>query len=466
MKTKTILDRTIIFCWAVLVFFMVTIAVRFLTRQILVEKWGWDNAFTELVFWGDEQMNVDDGENAEETIDIDWAARYPFREKEKETAAEPTNPLFSYMNTYQTLVNAVEDKITAYAEDMLFGHYQMTTAAKRYNVAIGSPAMTSEDEVIVLNNGYLTYEQELVEETDIAEMADSVAGFSAFLKGEGIGFLYANAGSKVCPYDKELPMGAVEHTNENGDRLAEALEERGVAVLDYRRCMEQDGLDWYASYYITDHHWKDSTGLWAAGVLADELNAHYGFSFDRKYFEPESYAIEVHGDYFLGGQGRAVTFAAADLEPFEEILPKFDTEFSVRIPTKAVDKTGDYGHTLFDEDAFAAIADYDEKDFLEERDAYGCVEWRNDALGTVQNHLTADNQGKKILMLQDSFGWYLSTYLATDVPGLDLMNVSVFDGSVRSYIEKTQPDMVIMLLCERNIRPIDWSGHRDYFDLR
>lgn len=95
--------------------------------------------------------------------------------------------------------------------------------------------------------------------------------------------------------------------------------------------------------------------------------------------------------------------------------------------------------------------------------------WRNDALGSVTNHMTQDNAGKKILMLQDSFGYFLSTYLALDISKLDMINLGTFTGSIRSYIEETDPDVVVILLCEKNIKSIDaleYAGHSSYFDFR
>ena len=97
--------------------------------------------------------------------------------------------------------------------------------------------------------------------------------------------------------------------------------------------------------------------------------------------------------------------------------------------------------------------------------------WRHllytpDALGIIKNNLAKDNEKKKILMLQDSFGWFLSTYIATDIAEVDMINLSVFDGSLHRYIEETKPDAVVLLLCERNIRPIEWESHTDYFDFR
>ena len=87
----------------------------------------------------------------------------------------------------------------------------------------------------------------------------------------------------------------------------------------------------------------------------------------------------------------------------------------------------------------------------------------------MENHITTDNQGKKILMLQDSFGYFMSTYLALDIPRIDLINMQNFTGSIRTYIEKNKPDVVVVLLCEKNIKSIDdasYASHKNYFDYR
>ena len=51
----------------------------------------------------------------------------------------------------------------------------------------------------------------------------------------------------------------------------------------------------------------------------------------------------------------------------------------------------------------------------------------------------------------------------------DLVNLSQFTGSIRSYVEETKPDAVVVLLCEKNIKPIDsesYDTHTNYFDFR
>ncbi len=471
MKKRTILDMTARICFSLLLLALATIIIRFLTRQILVEKLGWENAFTEMVFWGDEFMgdiSAAPGEDGEVLTEVDWEARYPFRNGGK-TPGDMADP--SALVRYTSMIGTIKDKINGYTGDLLFGHQQITRMAKRYNSLTGCAAMPmgKGDSVILMENGYMTYSEPAVAIEDLEVLADNVSEFSAFLKEQGIYFVYANAGSKVCPSDKQLPPGSIENTNENADELIGLLEDRFVDVLDYRPLQEAEFTDWYDSYYITDHHWKNTTGLWAAKVLAEHLNAHADLGFDLRYLDKDMYSFETTDDYFLGGQGRDLTTAAASLEPFTKILPRFKTDLSIQVPTRGVDKRGDYSQTLFREDFYRSIAEYSMHDHETKADTYSSVMWRNDALGTVQDHLAKDVHGKRLLMIQDSFGWYLSTFLVTTIPEIDLLNLNAFNGSLKTYIEETTPDAVVLLLCERNIRaiePEDYIAHSHFFDLR
>lgn len=469
MRKKSILEWSLLLCWALLFFFFMTIAARFLTRQILVERLHWDNAFTRLVFLGSEKMGKLEGEDDTAVlIPIDWPSRYPFTGQSSTQASRTLH--VAPLDAFKKSILKVEEKIEDYASDNLFGRNAMVEAARRYNECIGSPAMRlgdTEDREIFLQNGYLTYEEALVPDLGIEEIADSVQDFADFLHNEGIHFVYMNAGSKVCPYDRQLPEGAVEYTNENADNLLRALEERSVATLDFREHMIADGLDWYDSYYITDHHWKTTTGLWAAGVMAEYLNQNCGFDFDTKYFEKSQYEIETYDNFFLGGQGRLVTLANSKPESYERVLPRYATHYALEIPTRGIKAEGTYGEILFDHALFAKIASYGPDEHVSQRDAYHCCTVRNDALSKIKNLHPVNNDGKKILMIYDSFSWYTATFLAADVEEIVTLHLGAFDGSLRTLVKEMQPDAVVMVYCARNIRPIaDWNSHTEKFDLR
>jgi len=91
---------------------------------------------------------------------------------------------------------------------------------------------------------------------------------------------------------------------------------------------------------------------------------------------------------------------------------------------------------------------------------------RNDALVEIDNLQPDHNEDKKILLLYDSFSWPMMSYLATDIAEIDAIHVPEFTGSLRTYIEQTQPDLVIMLVTPKNITEIDWNTHTSMFDLR
>lgn len=241
---------------------------------------------------------------------------------------------------------------------------------------------------------------------------------------------------------------------------------RGVDTFDFREEMIEDGLDWYDSYYQTDHHWKTETGLWAAGKLAEKLNEEAGLHFDAAVFEKEKYKFDTFENCFLGGQGCSVTLANARPEDYTRIVPVFETQFSLQIPTRSVELEGSYEDVLFDEKQLEQILSYSSEDYMHQPDAYHCARARNDALVHIRNLNSQGNADKKILFLQDSFSWYSTSFLACDIGAVDVIHLPEFTGSVRSYIEKTRPDAVVLMYCERNVKPIDWETHESTFDLR
>lgn len=472
MHKKNIAELALIFCWAVLFFFFISIAMRFFTRQILVKKFHWDNAFTQIVFWGNEELNLANEEpdftdnNDEVSLSIDWANEYPFHNSHSYLNIETATSKF---NSFQNFVFNITDNVKSYTSDLLIGQYEASNIAKAYNRLIGCAIMpaTSSNHSIQLQNGYLTYEQNLISDKDINELADSVQSFSTYLYNQGIDFVYMNTGSKVCPIDKQLPPMANEYTNENGDNLLRELNNRNVRTLDFREHMIQSGRDWYQSYYITDHHWNTATALWAAGVMSQYLNDYCGFNFDKKYFDPSQYDIETYPDYFLGRQGWSEILPDSGLESYDKILPKFNTSFSLQIPTRGIDLQGSYQDVLFDQQYFDQISEYSKTDFTKKPNTYSSIRLGNDAYSEIKNLAPEHNKDKKILLIYDSFGWYLSSYLATDVSEIATLYLPTFNGSVRSLVNTIKPDAVIMVYCEKNIVPIqDWNSHTDFFDLR
>ena len=76
MKKRNIKDCAVRLLLGILVLYMFFIGTKFLTRQILIEKLGMDNAFTRLFFSNEnsKEPNTDSQkqEESHEKVKIDW----------------------------------------------------------------------------------------------------------------------------------------------------------------------------------------------------------------------------------------------------------------------------------------------------------------------------------------------------------------------------------------------------------
>ncbi len=460
----------------IIALFGLTIILRGFCGKVLVSHFGMDNAFIRLVYWGDERF-VDTliDSRGEQTINedaatvyVDWTSMYPFEGDDKIVEVQEINLDEKLNNSLPTrFVSKAKNALVYYTDDYLMGHYEMTSMLSRWNQLIGwNIVENGSASVLKMKNGYLTSEVEELEPAEIEEMADSVESFVDFLDNQGIDFLYVNCPTKVDEAKTELPDYAVEFSNENADALLSALSERNVDTLDLRDNIKEEGINQCDLYYITDTHWTTEAGLWASEIIAKRLNEEYGFEYDMTYFDRASYSFETYPEYFLGGEGRKITLANCSLEDFTTIFPRYDTNYHVVIPTRTFDKTGDYKDVFFAEQNFKDIANFTEADWLERLDTYHCIGVRNWANTQIENLNSTNNDGKKILLIRDSFGVHLTTYLSADIQYLDVINPIDFTGSLESYIKQTKPDMVIMIESEYHIIPIDWSNHNSIFDFR
>lgn len=69
----------------------------------------------------------------------------------------------------------------------------------------------------------------------------------------------------------------------------------------------------------------------------------------------------------------------------------------------------------------------------------------NSTLHEFHNLNTQNNKGKRILIIGDSYNWILSDYLIADIEYIDVIHNASYSESIRGYIEKTKPDMVLVI---------------------
>ena len=126
-QIKTIVSYFII---GILMFFMLSIFVRFFTRQILVKRLGIDNAFTAFVFFDNVNMETSDlGAHADNSdgytnVTINWEHQYPFDAE----SVEHTDPILTFTllpqdNRYVRIFNSLKEKFQRIIQQILRCQY-------------------------------------------------------------------------------------------------------------------------------------------------------------------------------------------------------------------------------------------------------------------------------------------------------------------------------------------------------
>lgn len=459
-KTNKLQKILMTACLCVLFFFAATVVLRFFTRQVLVLKLGMDNGFTRAVFFDHADLRTQPGGEVHlygDTDDrsYDWAAEYPFLREEPASGAE-TSGISRLLNRYKGIVESLKTRIDNYTQDNLVFYKDITGTAGQLEQALGwnYAAFNEYNGLYRLEDGWWTA---LLPRLDVTESAGSVAAFSEFLEGEGIQLLYVQAPFKVCREDDI--SGVLDFSNQNADQLLSLLKESGIDTLDLREELHRDGRSHHASFFRTDHHWTEETGLWAAGKIAGKLTEDNGCEIDPELLNPDNFRRETLEDAFLGSQGKKLTLKVVEPEDISLLYPIYENQLRFRIPSIGIDLTGDFSVT-YNREAL-------EGEDLYEQDPYHAYSYGDRALIRYENLSEAVREEKKVLLLHDSFSDVVQSFLALGLKHFESMDLRYFNGSLESYIRENQPDLVIVMYNAGEISgSIDWDSHMDLFDFR
>ena len=293
-------------------------------------------------------------------------------------------------------------------------------------------------DVFKMSNGQLTYEYP---DCDMTYAAEEVTGLSEFCKERGMEFMYVQLPCKAYS-DELMPPGTHTYGYADSDELIGAIKEKGVSVLDLREEIDREGFDIPSLFFNTDHHWKPSTALWAASVIAGRLaDTVDGYDYDAAIYDRDNYKTRIYDDWFLGSLGRRVGRFFGGVDDFEVVTPRFDTDFHLYTESqtsegKKKNRNGSFKKALLwlrylkSKNYFSNLTYF----------TYMGTEYR---LATVTNRL-ADND-KKILMLRDSFSCTLLPYLSLSAGEITAIDLRYHDKlKIKEYIEDNDFDAVII----------------------
>ncbi len=371
---------------------------------------------------------------------INWEALYPYNSVVAEVKVEAAPALddsFAYRvasiaKKFGTIGNNWSKLIYGYTDVARIGY---VIKSKLTDPSIGNM-------YIKLKNGYWIFSSSEMNMETAKKVVAPYASLNNYLQDKGIKFLYFYAPLKDCDKDDEYPAGVKSYANANIDKQLQAMSYYGIHYVDLRKELHDRGLDHYAMFYKTDHHWTVESGLWASSIIEKKVSEALGVKMIDSYALGE-YKRVTYPEAEFGSMGNGVSHFVENSEDFTIPYPAFETNYRLEIPNKGIDVTGSFEDIFVDRKALQELVENGGGS------AYGKILHGNPPYQKITN--LNNPAGPKILMIRDSFSIVVAPYLASACSELVMLDTrpdnGYFTGSIIECINQSNPDIVLSLQC-------------------
>ncbi len=169
---------------------------------------------------------------------------------------------------------------------------------------------------------------------------EGVGRVASYCDAHGIDFLYVIFPGKPGADEELTKLGISCYRNRNADKMAEALAQMEIPVLDLRDSFR--GKAYYSWFYKTEHHWTADAGLKAARELAARLNGEFGTGLDVGRLAEEKIAREVYPGVFIGEQGMKALGKYGERDDFIVRSPLYEPRLRYLCKEEKVDVSGGF----------------------------------------------------------------------------------------------------------------------------
>lgn len=288
-----------------------------------------------------------------------------------------------------------------------------------------------------LSNGYYTSPFPYSHPVDIW---NGLLDFSTWLQPKGIKFFHLILADKGDDSFGTLPDGAPDGYARMAGEYKAFLEENGIDYLEAKSKLLAHDSDFYNWFYKADHRMNVQSGLILAEESAKKLES-LGVQADTDMIRKDNFTRVVYPNSFRGSLSR--NLGPGHKEDLEVFYPKMETCFRVQIPNNGIVKSGSFDNTHI------------RKQYLSPGDASLSAFYGDSQI----TNMLSDNQ-TRVLVIGRCKKDVICAYLSLSVRYVDMITPGSFDGSIRSYIERTNPDAVILCI------DVPWEGGEKYFDLK
>lgn len=452
-RIAKIRNKCMLLCISILFLCLITSLFRYAVIKGLVKAMHVDNAIIRMIVNDDSLFKEDDDRH----YDWKWQEKYPFIENENDGNKDEI--AIKHITVFEHNGKQPSDKLDTWGKDNLFGYYYLVEKGRSWERFIKwdeLPVPSNEGKNYVqLNDGVLTF---LVSRQNFSKHVDNLCSFSEWCAIKNISFLYVQAPTKCRPaLITDDIHEKMDNDNKNLNDIIKYIKENNIPYLDLREDIMSSDIDWHSLFFKTDHHWKPSTGLWASRKIADKINILYGLDINASYMVEDRYDIKHYDNCFLGSHGKKASLAKVDLEGIDIFVPKYltDIRYVVMSSYNNIDLQGDF-------------LVYYEMDRLNDTnyylaDAYSIYGYGTQGVQIIYNNLNSD--GRNVLLLKDSFAMAVMPFFAQGVHTLHTIDRRGYDGSIKSYIEKNDIDVVIVFYGDA-ITSDGTENSKRFFDFR
>lgn len=380
-------------------------------------------------------IKTDDNFEKPDTINLDLGTIYPER-IENNTELNYVYKKNEDLSVYNSInhsylghkVESVYNMLDKYTSD----YFTFTELCEFVSVQFNNclfDRLTSDaygEGKLFLKNGHLTYERPYV---SMEGHVSNITDFALWLEEQDISYCHVIIPDPVSPDEEEevRKRGFQVYSNKMADELKQGLESNKIDCLDLRELMTADGRTYTNDFFKYEHHMVPRAGLWAAGKIAKCISELINTSFDETIFDLNQYTITSVSKKSDLLNNRYIVYKGS--EPLEMFYPKYETSFVKEIPSNGWMLTGEFKDVMY---AMWDIPTYNVWN-------HGIV-----PLKTYRNEKLPVEQ-PRILLLTESYSDVVSPFLACAYANIDEIDLRLFNGSLKTYVEETKPDIVISM---------------------
>ena len=360
-----------------------------------------------------------------------------FETSYKASVGESSGTMESVKAAISSSEMAIADRIgfkTAFNE--LYGAFQSyTSPSRRYisDINYGYLYKTKYDQI--------AFTVQRVSDEELNAAADRLSELSESLSEEDIAFEFVSLPYKLPPEsirpENQLPQGFFDYANENADRLHNALRERGVRSFDVRPAFWGSDMSQNELFFNTDHHWSIEGAFLGTGILAEHLNEDYDFGIKEGLYDKANFDFITMKENFIGSLGRRVGRVFGGIDDFTLIKPNFENNIRLLQYDSSgnLDLSGSFDDVILEKEKYIEPSDKTTNRYAVYHGDYRELRFINENAGN----------GSRILIIKDSFGLPVYSFLSLGVEELRAIDLRLFKSDVAAYAKEFKPDLVIVM---------------------